>query len=122
LLGIYNANIPTTLHSLRYGAAGVATIASNFYPELVSYVVVNALEKSEKLERVNEMLTVIDPLIHHAYPLSAKYFLQKRGFKIDTFTRKNVRFSSQDFLKFDKLLKVFKRFTKEMGIEIKKLN
>jgi len=120
LLGIYNANIPTTVDSLRYGASGVATIASNFYPELVSYLVVNALQNDKKLEQVNEMLTVLDPLIHQAYPLSAKYVLQKRGLEIETFTRKNVRFSSQDFLKFDKLQKVFERFVTEMEIEIKK--
>lgn len=122
LLGVYNANIPTTVDSLRYGATGVATIASNFYPELVKYLVVNAQEKDKKTDRINELLTILDPLIHQAYPLSAKYFLQKRGLEIDTFTRKNVRFSSQDFIKFDKLLRVFERFAEEMEIAINKFN
>jgi 4-hydroxy-tetrahydrodipicolinate synthase len=32
-------------------------------------------------------LTKVDPLIHIAYPLSAKYFLQKRGLPVRTISR-----------------------------------
>ena len=32
-------------------------------------------------------LTRVDPLIHVAYPLSAKYFLQKRGLPVRTISR-----------------------------------
>jgi 4-hydroxy-tetrahydrodipicolinate synthase len=117
-LGIYNANIPTTVESLRIGAAGVATIASNYYPELVHFLVSNVNTKTEKYEYLNEMLTVLDPLIHQVYPLSAKYFLQKRGLEIEIFTRKKLAFSHQDYIKFDKLLKVFKRIAEELEIEI----
>jgi 4-hydroxy-tetrahydrodipicolinate synthase len=32
-------------------------------------------------------LTAVDPVIHEAYPMSAKYFLQRRGLPIRTISR-----------------------------------
>jgi 4-hydroxy-tetrahydrodipicolinate synthase len=29
-------------------------------------------------------------VIHHVYPIVSKYFLQKRGFELSTFTRRSV--------------------------------
>ena len=120
-LKILNANIPTTPESIKEGAHGVASIASNFYPELVKRFVDNVNSDSSVHQKLRGMLSVIDPLIHEAYPKSAKYFLKKRGIKIDTFTRKNVDFTYQDYLKFDKLHEVFVNLSEELEIELFKI-
>lgn len=116
---LLNANIPTAMKSLQNGASGVATTATNFYPELVKYLVSNFNLKNEKTEQVNSWLTVADSLIDINYPLSAKYFLKLRGIEIKTNTRlKNLQFSFQDYVKFDKLLRVFTRLANDLEIDI----
>ena len=44
-------------------------------------------EKQDEVKWLQEELTKVDPLIHIAYPMSAKYFLQKRGLPVRTISR-----------------------------------
>jgi 4-hydroxy-tetrahydrodipicolinate synthase len=44
-------------------------------------------DKQEEVKWLQEELTKVDPLIHIAYPMSAKYFLQKRGLPVRTISR-----------------------------------
>ena len=44
-------------------------------------------EKQEEVKWLQSEFTRVDPLIHQAYPLSAKYFLQKRGLPVRTISR-----------------------------------
>ena len=116
---IHNANVPTALSSIKAGAHGIASIASNFYPELISYLVKNTESEPEKIEKLNTWLTIVDTLIHQFYPLSAKYFLHKRGTDILPNTRVPVgSFRFQDYVKFDALLKGFEIIANELHIEI----
>jgi 4-hydroxy-tetrahydrodipicolinate synthase len=43
--------------------------------------------KQEDVKWLQSELTKVDPLIHIAYPLSAKYFLQKRELPVRTISR-----------------------------------
>ncbi len=85
----YDAHTPNAAFSLQQGAKGMSSISGNFYPEAMVWMVNNATnpDKQEDVKWLQEELTKVDPLIHIAYPMSAKYFLQKRGLPIRTISR-----------------------------------
>jgi len=85
---LYNADTPSALQSLRFGAKGISPISGNFYPELYGhYLKLYRENKTEELEALNGYLVVMDRITHDFYPRSAKLFLQKRGLGIDAATR-----------------------------------
>ena len=43
--------------------------------------------KQEEVKWLQAELTSVDPIIHIAYPMSAKYFLRKRGLPVRTISR-----------------------------------
>ena len=109
-LGLFNANIPTGLQSLKDGGAGLSPIGANYFPELYAFVCDNYKDESKSVEirKVNTFLSVIDLLIHSCYPFASKFFLQKRGLKIGLKTRTDyVPFTAQDYIKFDDLMVAF---------------
>lgn len=85
----YDAHTPNAAFSLQSGAKGMSSISGNFYPEAMVWMVNNATnpDKQDDVKWLQEELTKVDPLIHIAYPMSAKYFLQKRGLPIRTISR-----------------------------------
>lgn len=85
----YDAHSPNAMTSLRGGAKGMSSIAGNFYPEILVWMCNNATDpsKKEQVEWLQEEIKKVDPLIHIAYPMSAKYFLRKRGLNIRTISR-----------------------------------
>jgi 4-hydroxy-tetrahydrodipicolinate synthase len=85
----YDAHTPNAMQSLQLGAKGMSSISGNFYPEVLVWMVNNATNpaKQEEVKWLQAELTRVDPLIHIAYPMSAKYFLQKRGLPIRTISR-----------------------------------
>lgn len=90
-LFLFNANTPTSLKSLRDGAAGLSPIGANFYPELYSYLYQNGLkEETLEFKKVWQFLSVNDPVVHALYPFSAKWFLQQRGLPISTYSRTHL--------------------------------
>jgi 4-hydroxy-tetrahydrodipicolinate synthase len=116
---INNANIPTALSSLKAGAHGIASIASNFYPELISYLANYKEKELANVEKLNTWLTIVDILIHQVYPMSAKYFLHKRGMNIQLNTRIPMgSFAYQDYVKFDELLNGFYLISEELEIDV----
>ena len=91
-LGLYNANTPTSLDSLREGARGLSAISANFYPELYTALCKGANETrfSQQAHRLQQHLSIMDAVTRIKYPLSAKMFLGRRGLKMETYTRVNV--------------------------------
>jgi 4-hydroxy-tetrahydrodipicolinate synthase len=85
----YDAHTPNAMFSLQMGAKGMSSISGNFYPEILVWMCNNANDpaKQEDVKWLQSELTRVDPLIHVAYPLSAKYFLQKRGLPVRTISR-----------------------------------
>ncbi|MES1223839.1 MAG: dihydrodipicolinate synthase family protein, partial [Bacteroidota bacterium] len=88
-LEFYDAHTPNAMFSLQLGAKGMSSISGNFYPEILVWMCNNATNpaKQEEVKWLQAELTRVDPLIHEAYPMSAKYFLQKRGLPVRTISR-----------------------------------
>lgn len=88
-LEFYDAHSPNAMYSLQMGAKGMSSISGNFYPEILVWMVNNATDpgKQEEVKWLQSEITRVDPLIHIAYPMSAKYFLQKRGLPVRTISR-----------------------------------
>ena len=74
--------------SLEAGAAGLSCIQGNFFPELIVWLCnhFNDAGAVEQVKKVQQFLIDHMEVIHHAYPIVAKYYLQKRGLNISTFT------------------------------------
>jgi 4-hydroxy-tetrahydrodipicolinate synthase len=85
----YDAHTPNAMFSLQMGAKGMSSISGNFYPEVLVWMCNNANNpaKQEDVKWLQSELTKVDPLIHIAYPLSPKYFLQKRELPVRTISR-----------------------------------
>jgi 4-hydroxy-tetrahydrodipicolinate synthase len=94
----YDAHTPNAIHSIRMGAKGMSAIAGNFYPEILVWLCNNANnpQKKQEVEWLQSEISKVDPLIHQAYPLSAKYFLRKRGLPIRTISRAHALELTQD--------------------------
>jgi 4-hydroxy-tetrahydrodipicolinate synthase len=71
------------------GAKGMSSISGNFYPEILVWMVNNANDpdRQDDVRWLQSEISRVDPLIHIAYPMSAKYFLRKRGLPIRTISR-----------------------------------
>lgn len=85
----FDAHSPNALTSLQGGAKGMSSIAGNFYPEILVWMCNNATDPAKKaeVEWLQSEISRVDPLIHIAYPMSAKYFLRKRGLPVRTISR-----------------------------------
>lgn len=88
-LEFYDAHSPNAMYSLQMGAKGMSSISGNFYPEILVWMVNNATDpsKQELVKWLQSEISRVDPLIHVAYPMSAKYFLRKRGLPVRTISR-----------------------------------
>jgi len=88
-LEFYDAHSPNAMYSLQMGAKGMSSISGNFYPEILVWMCNNATnpDMQEEVKWLQSEITRVDPLIHQAYPMSAKYFLQKRGLPVRTISR-----------------------------------
>ena len=91
-LEFYDAHTPNAMYSLQMGAKGMSSISGNFYPEILVWMCDNANNpnKQEQIQWLQAELTRVDPLIHQAYPMSAKYFLRKRGLPVRTISRAHI--------------------------------
>lgn len=119
VLKIFNANLPTAQTSLLTGVSGISSIASNFYPEFISYLVQNYDKNDEKTKKVNSFITVADTLLHQKYPFSAKYFLNSRGMKLNLKTRSGIsQFEPQDYLQFAELKLMMECIASETEIKL----
>lgn len=88
----YDAHTPNAVFSLQAGARGMSSISGNFYPEILVWLCDHANDPAmqEQVQWLQNELTRVDPLIHIAYPMSAKYFLEKRGLPVRTISRAHI--------------------------------
>jgi 4-hydroxy-tetrahydrodipicolinate synthase len=114
-LGLFNANTPTALQSLRDGARGLSTIASNFYPELHAYLCRIGRSPALKTEAdlLQHYLTLMDAITRIKYPLNAKIFLSKRGLRMNLYTRVKIDPLHHEELKI--LDALFKQYSLILG-------
>lgn len=118
-LEFYDAHTPNTTFSMKNGAVGMSSISGNFYPEAMVWMVENANnpQKQEELQWLQEQLTSVDPMIHVAYPMSAKYFLEKRGLPVRTISRAYAMHLTPDQKKeVDALYNKFMNWCEQLSI------
>lgn len=119
-LEFYDAHTPNALYSLQMGAKGMSSISGNFYPEVLVWMCNNANNEAvqQKVSWLQSELTRVDPLIHQAYPMSAKYFLRKRGLPVRTISRAHVlELTPEQKLVLDEIYSSFLHWCAELGIE-----
>lgn len=118
-LEFYDAHSPNAISSLQMGAKGMSCIAGNFYPEIMVWMCNHATdpEKQDEVKWLQSEISRVDPVIHQAYPVSAKYFLKKRGLPVHLISRtyvqeltseqkKNLDIIYSDFLVWCERLKI----------------
>lgn len=90
--GLYDAYMVHAVESLKAGSAGLSCIQGNYFPELIVWLCNNYNDSSlkQEVERVQQFLIDNMDVMHNVYPIVSKYFLQKRGLNISTFTRRKV--------------------------------
>lgn len=90
--GLYDAYMGHAVTSLSAGAAGLSCIQGNFFPELIVWLCrnYNNSSKAKEVKEVQQFFIDNMKVMHYVYPVTAKYFLQKRGFHISAFTRRQV--------------------------------
>ena len=87
--GIYDAYMVHSVESLKAGSAGLSCIQGNYFPELVVWLCTNFNNASMKdqIDLVQQFFIDNMAVMHAVYPISAKYFLNKKGLTISTITR-----------------------------------
>ncbi len=85
---LYNANTATLLDSLKAGAAGYSGVMANFHPGLYHWLCENYEKEPEKAGHLAELLTMCSLIENSAYPVNAKYALQRLGLPVTLKTRK----------------------------------
>jgi 4-hydroxy-tetrahydrodipicolinate synthase len=90
--GLYDAYIVHAVESLKAGSAGLSCIQGNYFPELIVWLCdhYNNPDLVAEVGVVQQFLIDNMDVMHNVYPIVSKYFLQKRGLNITTFTRRDV--------------------------------
>jgi 4-hydroxy-tetrahydrodipicolinate synthase len=90
--GLYDAYIVHAVESLKAGASGLSCIQGNYFPELIVWLCDHYDDETlkDEVQVVQQFLIDNMDVMHNVYPVASKYFLQKRGLNISTFTRRNV--------------------------------
>ncbi len=90
--GLYDAYMVHAVDSLKAGSAGLSCIQGNYFPELIVWLCdhYNDADLSTEVDVVQQFLIDHMEVMHNVYPIVSKYFLQKRGLNINTFTRRKV--------------------------------
>lgn len=91
-LKLYNANSPTLLESIKYGAAGISGVMGNFHPALYEKMIKLAKTDYKKAEKIQNLLGFASIVQYQLYPINAKYYLKLEGLPVESLycrTRKN---------------------------------
>ena len=118
-LEFYDAHTPNAMYSLQMGATGMSSISGNFYPEVLVWMCNNAADaaRQEDVRWLQGELSRVDPLIHAAYPMSAKYFLRKRGLPVRTISRAvALELTTQQKQTLDEIYESFTGWCERLGI------
>jgi 4-hydroxy-tetrahydrodipicolinate synthase len=119
-LEFYDACVANTMYSLQAGAKGMSAISGNLYPEILAWMCAHATDpdRQEDVKYIQAQLTKTEDIIGQNYPLSAKYFLHKRGVPIAIKSRVNPDpLTTQQIQALDDTYKVFLGWCNRIGIK-----
>ncbi len=111
-LKIFNANSATLLSSLQSGIAGYSGVMSNFFPDLYIWLVANWARNPVAAATVQDFIGAASLVERQAYPVNAKYSLQREGLPIAIHSRaRDARqFSPAERLEVEQLAALYRRF------------
>lgn len=118
--GLYDAYMVHAVKSLKAGSAGLSCIQGNFFPELIVWLCNNYANPAVEAEvsSVQDFFINHMDVMHHVYPITAKYMLTKRGLDISTITRRNVGvFSPSVRKRIDNLYADYNHLVDEIQLE-----
>ncbi|MGV3588398.1 MAG: dihydrodipicolinate synthase family protein [Adhaeribacter sp.] len=119
--GLYDAYMVHAVESLKAGSAGLSCIQGNYFPELIVWLCENYNNPSliEEVDRVQQFFIDNMDVMHAVYPVVSKYYLQKRGLNISTFTRREVGVFTPTVRKeVDALYQNYSRLQEELGLKV----
>ena len=93
---LYNANAQTLLYTLKNGAAGYSGVMANFTPDLFQWLCENFDKDPELAQKVQNFLCITAFTESLAYPVTAKYHMNKVGVPMSLWSR------SRDYKQFNK--------------------
>ncbi|WP_316739469.1 dihydrodipicolinate synthase family protein [Pedobacter aquatilis] len=119
--GLYDAYIVHAVESLKAGSAGLSCIQGNYFPELIVWLCdhyYNA-DLAQEVSIVQQFLIDNMDVMHNVYPIVSKYFLQKRGLDISTFTRRDVgNFTPNVVKKVEQLFDDYTALRSDLNIQV----
>ncbi|MDN3588620.1 dihydrodipicolinate synthase family protein [Pedobacter aquatilis] len=119
--GLYDAYIVHAVESLKSGSAGLSCIQGNYFPELIVWLCDHYNDETLKEEVAIVQQFLIDNMdvMHNVYPIVSKYFLQKRGLDISTFTRRDVGAFTPSIVKeVEKLFDDYTALRSDLNIQV----
>jgi 4-hydroxy-tetrahydrodipicolinate synthase len=118
--GLYDAYMAHAVDSLKAGSAGLSCIQGNYFPELIVWLCDNYNNAgiSQEVQAVQQFLIDSMDVQHDIYPTTAKYFLQKRGLNISTYTRREVgNFTAETKKRVDVLFNTYQKLQNDLSIK-----
>lgn len=119
--GLYDAYIVHAVESLKAGASGLSCIQGNYFPELIVWLCDHYDDQNliSEVNAVQKFLIDNMDVMHNVYPVVSKYFLQKRGLSISTFTRRDVGLFTPAIVKeVEKLFDDYTALRSDLNIEV----
>lgn len=121
---VFSAHSGTAVSFIQTGGSGLSPIAGNFFPEIFSWICEHANNPglSVQLEYMQQELIRAEKIVSLKYPLSAKYFLRKRGLPIQVNSRmRREELTKSDVAALDGLYSEFEIWCSDLGISPTKL-
>ncbi len=119
--GLYDAYMAHAVDSLKAGSAGLSCIQGNYFPELIVWLCnnYNNDQMEQEVRKVQQFLVDNMDVMHNVYPIVSKYFLQKRGLNISTFTRRDVGIFTNTIVKeIESLYKNYEVLRSDLSIQL----
>ncbi|PWG79713.1 dihydrodipicolinate synthase family protein [Pararcticibacter amylolyticus] len=119
--GLYDAYMVHAVESLKAGSKGLSCIQGNYFPELIVWLCdhYNDASLQDEVQKVQQFLIDNMDVMHNVYPVVSKYFLQKRGLNISTFTRRKVgEFTNSITREIETLFQNYTNLQQELDLKL----
>lgn len=117
-LNLFNANTETLMDSLIMGYEGYNGVMGNFHIDIYKWLYKNYDKYPEKAREIQNQLTKVGEIEKVAYPINAKYHLNKKGTNMGIVSRrmKSDVFSEEKRQEVESLIQWEDETRKELGL------
>jgi 4-hydroxy-tetrahydrodipicolinate synthase len=118
-LAIFNANTSTLLDSLIAGADGYNGVMANFHIDIYKWLYLHFREMPDLARKVSDFLTVAAVTEARAYPVNAKYHMDKTGIPMSLVTRTRDKncMNENAMHEVDSLIRMENAMRSELGLK-----